>query len=218
MTAADEFGEFTWTGRVKLSATPKELMRFDVTYWQMDEDQHQEAILVSGGGAGIGYMIFDLDAEGWWYVGRESVSTRGSTCGFRVRNWPDERGPRSVVFEDASGWGTEQYFQGITVFRLSKGRLTHVLTSEVWGDWMAMGGGRPPTHGYMQSFVREEPRRILVAHREIRRTRPFEHGAPLSAFRAAKVASCVEHLPSGTKREVAVSECAQVSAAMRGID
>lgn len=110
------------------------------------------------------------------------------------------------------------YFQGVTVFRLSKGRFTHVLSSEVWGNWMGMGGGKPATYGYMQSFVREEPRRILVAKREIRRSEPFKHGAPLSAFRVAKVATCVEHLPSGTKREVAVSGCAQVTAAMRGIE
>lgn len=240
--------EFTWTGRVKLAATPEKIAemlasedravrmkaarifqpswadwsteskRFRITYWQLDEDAHREAILESGGGGGVGYLIFDQDATGWWYVGRESVSTRGAKSGFRIRNWPDGNGPRCVVFEGASGWGTEVYVQGITVFRLKGGRLSQVIASDLWGNWMVMGGGGPSEYRYTRSFVLEQPHRFLVAQREIRTGEPFRDRAPLSAFLSAKVNSCFEHSGNGSKKEVPVSQCAQVLAVMPGID
>lgn len=109
-----------------------------VTYWQLDGDAYREAILEAAGGGATVYVFLDQDAEGWWKAGTGSVSLRGS-AGFRVMNWPDHRGPRSVIVEGAVRYGTELYVQGITVFRLDKGRLTEVLESELHGSSMAMG-------------------------------------------------------------------------------
>lgn len=184
-------GGHTWTGRRRLTGTLEQLrfalgsqdssvrepmetfllgsaagssIEARITYANLDDDSDREAILEFGGAGATIYLVFDRDAAGWWYVGRRVEDNHYGLAQFRVANWPDSLGKRSLITYGSNGRGSGISVRGITVFQLTQGSLRRVLTADADGQFAIWGDPRSRTRS-LQSFIRIEPDRLLLAKR-----------------------------------------------------
>lgn len=181
----------TWTGRLRLKGTPEQLrsalgsqdasvrepmetfllgsaggssIEARITYANLDDDSDREAIIEFGGAGATIYVVFDRDAAGWWYVGRRVEDNHHGLARFRVASWPDSLGKRSLITYGSNGRGSGISVRGLTVFQLTQGSLRRVLTADANGHFVLWGDPRSRTE-YLQSFIRIEPDRLLLAKR-----------------------------------------------------
>lgn len=160
-------------------------MQTRITFWQLDEDPLEEAIIETGIAGATIFLIFDRDSRGWWYVGRQVEDNHYMTAGFRVANWPGPQDRLHLVTFGAFGRGTGISIVGITVFRLEQGRLLELLSEEAHGHMFIWGDPGERTR-YLQSFFSIEPNRLLLAKRYL----TTKAMPKLSDYSAAREVDC----------------------------